>query len=121
MVVFLDVFRKKKDSSKEKLGTLEIGTNKPYGESNGRYFEWRGANGTSDGGIWKWENHPMYLLGDYIMVLISNETKAIVVTLINSDWGLTEPTDPIFKTNAGGTLSYYMPTGNAITASWKRI
>ena len=119
MFVFLNVFFKK-NNSKEKLGTLEIGKNEPSGQIDGRFFEWRGANGTSDGGKWKWDNHAVYG-GSYTMELISNGTNALVVALNNADWGLTEPSEPFFKTGAEGSLAYVPPTGNALSAFWERI
>jgi hypothetical protein len=58
MIVLLDVAGRK---SGQKFGRLEIGKNAPSNSSDGRYFEWVGANGTLDGGTWFWEAGPMNL------------------------------------------------------------
>jgi len=120
MFVFLNVFLNKGNKPKEKVGTLEIGRNESSGEIQGRFFEWHGANGTSDGGIWQWDNHAIYG-GKYTMELISNTTKDLVVALSNADWGLAEPNEPLFKNGAKGALSYKPPAGNAFTAFWGKL
>lgn len=117
-VVYLNVFRTKKDKSNEKLGTLEIGKNTSSGNSSGRYFEWRGANGTTDGGVWQFQSHPAFYGYDHVMLLTSNITNRNVVTLYNADWGLSEPTDPIFKNGANGKLNYSPADGTSFLAEW---
>jgi hypothetical protein len=100
---------------KEKVGTLEIGRNASSGKIDGRYFEWRGSNGTSDGGIWQWNNHAIYG-GDFTMQLTSNETKALIVALNNLDWGLVEPNELLFKNGAKGSLAYVPPISRSFSA-----
>ena len=120
MFVFLNVFLNKGNKPNEKVGTLEIGKNESSGEIAGRFFEWRGSNGTNDGGIWQWSNHEIYG-GSYTMELISNGTKVLVVALNSDDWGLAEPNEPLFKTGAKGSLAYVPPTGKSFSAFWERV
>lgn len=117
MFVNLNVVHKK--DAAVKLGMLEIGRNEPTGASDGRFFEWRGANGTSDGGFWRWSNAEIYL-NIFTMELFSNATKEKVATIENADWGMTEPVEPIFKAGTSGWMIYLPPTGRAFQVLWEK-
>lgn len=112
MVVYLNVFKRDKT-----LGTLEIGKNASSGDIAGLYFEWRGQNGTNDGGIWEWAPDEY---GIAVMKLTSNQTQNMVVELWASNWkGADPPQEPWFKRDSEGQLWYYLPTSDRILARWK--
>jgi hypothetical protein len=53
--------------------------------------------------------------------LFSNATKEKIATVENTDWGMSEPVEPIFKAGANGSLIYLPPTGRAFQAFWKKV
>lgn len=102
------------------LGMLQIGKNDPSATSDGRWFEWQGVNGSSDGGTWHWSNSAFY--GDvYTMILISNEKKEKVGHVENGDWQMDEPKEPLFKPDSEGWFFHYVPGWPANKAKWKKV
>ena len=126
MIVFLNVLDRMRDVD---FGTLQVGKNEPSGDSDGRYFEWRGKNGTSDGGTWsfsfystdgKWGggNSPHT---QWVMVLVSNKTKEVAAEILNSDWGLAEPVAPWFKAGSHDFINQFPPGQPGVGAFWEKM
>lgn len=117
MVVYLKVFS---DFSGKVLGTLQIGRNEPSGTNDGRWFEWQGNNGTSDGGKWHWSNSEFYG-NDYVMLLVSNASKTTIAHLENKAWKTDEPKEPLFEPNSSGVISYHTPGAKWMHATWGKV
>ncbi len=101
-------------------GTLEIGKNQPYDSFVGQYFEWRGGNGTSDGGTWEWYYDKN---GFVAMKLTSNLTKKHIGSLMENSWNKNPlpPIEPWFKRGAKGYFTYIQPTGKELICNWTLI
>jgi hypothetical protein len=117
MVVFLEVLGK---TSGQKVGKAEVGKNQPSQTSDGRYFEWTGVNGSMDGGTWFWEAGAINL-HVFTMNLRSNITNHVIGRIESPDWGMTEPTEPLFKPGSSGRFIHMPPGGNAQEARWRKI
>jgi hypothetical protein len=119
MFVYLSV-RYMNFFGKVTTGTLEIGKNQPSSGSDGQYFEWRGGNGTSDGGTWEW----FYDSDGFVaMKLTSNLTKTIIGSLKENSWHKNPlpPIEPWFKKGSEGFFTYIQPTGKKLYCDWKLI
>jgi hypothetical protein len=117
MVVFIKVWS---DFSGKQLGTLEIGKNEASATSDGRWYEWQGVNGTSDGGTWHWSNSDFYG-NEYVMMLVSNVTKITMAHLENKDWGTSEPSEPYFEPKSSGVIAYHTVGAKWMTATWGKV
>lgn len=106
--------------SGKQLGTIEIGRNDPSETSDGRWFEWQGLNGTSDGGTWHWTDHPVYG-GSFVMILVSNSNKERVGRVENGDWGKDEPREPLFKPGSSGPFFHFPFGGTVMEALWGKV
>ncbi len=98
-------------------GTLEIARKRFPGQTT-QVFEWRGENGSSDGGTWDW-NHNQY--GFVAMVLTSNNSGGFVGELTAHDhWGKSPlpPLEPWFKYGVRGGFRYVLPTGKELFCEW---
>ncbi len=100
-------------------GTLEIAQKKFSGDQVTQVFEWRGENGTSDGGTWEWSKDSD---GFVAMMLTSNKTGTLIGELISADfWGKAPlpPIEPWFKNGSTGYFTYILPTGKELICQWR--
>ena len=114
MAIFLNVFRIIKNS-KVKLGTIEVGITKPPL----LYFEWRGTNGTDDGGKCDWVKNDHNF---YVLRLTSNRDGKTVGDISDDSWEPQNiPPEPYFKPGAEGAFWYYGPTQRVLIAKFERM
>ncbi len=101
-------------------GTLEIAKKTFVGGQTTQTFEWRGGNGTSDGGMWEW----FYDKNGFVaMKLTSNLTQKHIGSLKENSWNKNPlpPIEPWFKRGAKGYFTYVQPTGKEFICDWKLI
>lgn len=101
-------------------GVLEISRKKFSNGQTTQTFEWRGGNGTNDGGTWEW----FYDSDGFVaMKLNSNITKTFVGSLKENSWMKSPlpPIEPWFKRGSEGFFTYIQPTGKKFICDWKMI
>lgn len=98
-------------------GTLEIGRKEYAGGHVTQYFEWRGGNASSDGGLWSWI-HDQH--GFVAMELTSNATQKTVGWVRGYTWQKDPlpPLAPWFRNGSTGDFIYVDPVGNQLTCGW---
>lgn len=99
-------------------GTLEIAQKKFSDGQVTQVFEWRGENGTSDGGTWEWSKDSDGLVA---MMLTSNKTGTLIGILTSDSWGKAPlpPIEPWFKNGAHGYFVYIQPAGKDFICEWR--